>query len=282
MADEKNSDKEKKGPGDIREETAPPTVANETARIDLSEAETSKSTGGVPPSATARIALPRPSGPNEIANAVDQTGAGENATRPVVDDEVTKSETARIETKPAPNPSGTSRIRIEEAKPGEDVFHRQQQPVIEEAKGPSKLSRKAMPADEHKAPSDTDKQKQDLAKAETDEIPLGGDPAPGVADAPGKSKTARIDIPAEAVAAGNDRPMTIKIKRTERPASTVSGAGRPKVQKAKSAPAGKDLGAFYSVLATMTVIASLVLVYVLAAQTIAVDMALPFPGKIGG
>jgi hypothetical protein len=229
----------------------------------------------------------------EIADAVDQTGSGKETMRVVVDEEVTKSETAKIENevKPEPTPSGTARIKVEEAEPVGDVFSRSQV-TIEPKEGPSTLSKKPLsaPADEHKAPSDTDKAKRELAKAETDEIP-GADPAPAIAappesagDVPAQSKTARIDVPAETVSAAGGRPKTIKIKRAERPPSTVSGGGKPRIEKIQrpAVAAEEEIGGLYTLLAAVAVVASLVLVYALAAQTIAADMNLPFPGTMGG
>jgi len=229
----------------------------------------------------------------EIADAVDQTGSGKETMRVVVDEEVTKSETAKIDNteKPEPTPSGTARIKVEQAEPTGDVFTRSQV-TIEPKEGPSTLAKKAMPSpsDENKAPSDTDKAKRELAKAETDQIP-GADPAPAIAapsdsagDVPPQSKTARIDVPAETVSAAGGRPKTIKIKRAERPPSTVTGGGRPRIEKIQRPAVAEPEaeGPLYTVLAAVAVIASLVLVYALAAQTVAADMNLPFPGAIGG
>ena len=128
-----------------------------------------------------------------------------------------------------PKPSGTARIKVEEAEPAGDVFSRPQV-TVEEKEGPSTLSRKPVsaPPDENKAPSDTDQAKRELAKAETDQIP-GAEPATA-----------------------------------------------PQPESAGELPAQSKI------LATIAVIASLVLVYALAAQTVAAGMKLPFPGTIGG
>ena len=229
----------------------------------------------------------------KIAAAVDQAGSGKETVRVEVDEEVTKSETAKIvnEEKPVPKPSGTARIKVEEAEPVGDVFSRPQV-TVEEKEGPSTLSRKPVsaPSDENKAPSDTDQAKRELAKAETDQIP-GAEPASATApqpesaeELPAQSKTARIDVPAEAVSSAGGRPKTIKIKRAERPASTLPGSGRPRIEKIQRPVVSEqgEIGSLYTILAPLAVIASLVLVYALAAQTVAAGMKLPFPGTIGG
>jgi len=227
----------------------------------------------------------------EIADAVDQTGSEKETVRVEVDEEVTKSETAKIvnEEKPAPKPSGTARIKVEEAEPAGDVFSRPQV-TVEEKEGPSTLSRKPVsaPSDENRAPSDTDQAKRELAKAETDQIP-GAEPATApqpesAGELPAQSKTARIDVPAETVSSAGGRPKTIKIKRAERPDSTLSGGGRPRIEKSQRPVVSEqgEIGNLYTLLAAIAVIASLVLVYALAAQTVAVGMKLPFPGTIGG
>ena len=265
------------------ESTAP---KSRTARIQLESVRPSTETQQI----SAEEAK-RKRDTEEIADAVDQTGSEKETVRIEVDEEVTKSETAKIvnEEKPEPKPSGTARIKVEEAEPAGDVFSRPQV-TVEEKEGPSTLSRKPVsaPSDENRAPSDTDQAKRELAKAETDQIP-GAEPATApqpesAGELPAQSKTARIDVPAETVSSAGGRPKTIKIKRAERPASTLSGGGKPRIEKSQRPVVSEqgEIGNLYTLLAAIAVIASLVLVYALAAQTVAVGMKLPFPGTIGG
>jgi hypothetical protein len=64
----------------------------------------------------------------------------------------------------------------------------------------------------------------------------------------------------------------------------LSGGGRPRIEKIQRPVVSEqgEIGNLYTILATIAVIASLVLVYALAAQTVAAGMKLPFPGTIGG
>ena len=96
---------------------------------------------------------------------------------------------------------------------------------------------------------------------------------------PQKSKTARIDVPEETVSASGGRPKTIKIKRAERPSTLTSAPRVPMHRKtlASADDVGK-IGTVYIVAAVIAVVITGVLLYVLAAQTVAPD--LPFVGKL--
>lgn len=107
-----------------------------------------------------------------------------------------------------------------------------------------------------------------------------------------KSETARIDLPPESADRPATRPKTIRIKRPDgtsarkplmiaRPAEDATVSSESVVSVAESLGEGEEEGAgiVFSVLALVALLVACVVVYVLAAQTIAPD--LPFPGRIG-
>lgn len=99
-----------------------------------------------------------------------------------------------------------------------------------------------------------------------------------------KSETARIDLPADVGERPATRPKTIRIKRpdgtTARKALTIARPDTDSVAPSVSVGATEEesAGTVFSVLALVAVLIACVLIYVLAAQTIAPE--LPFPGRV--
>lgn len=99
-----------------------------------------------------------------------------------------------------------------------------------------------------------------------------------------KSETARLDLPADAGERPATRPKTIRIKRPDSTtARKVLTIARPDAESASLSVSGsateeESAGTVFSVLALVAVLIACVLIYVLAAQTIAPD--LPFPGRV--
>ncbi|HDL77161.1 MAG TPA: hypothetical protein ENG36_00135 [Lentisphaerae bacterium] len=97
-----------------------------------------------------------------------------------------------------------------------------------------------------------------------------------------KAKTSRIDMPREAVAKPTaTRKKSIKIKRPgTAPVAAAITAARPtdRILGRKPPAEEAEVPALYSILAAAALLVSLVLIYVLAAQSIA--PGLPFPGRL--
>ncbi len=204
-----------------------------------------------------------------IQPEADAPSAAQNKTMRVeLDQEVVqaKSQTARIDLPEDAAESASARISIKEDDASADVFKRH----AAAAAAASIAATAAAP------------KKSETARTDVETPPPAPAPAPE-AEA-GKSKTARIEMPAEAVNAPAGRPKTIKIKRADAaPPMRATAAPKAGVKRSgrKSAAATDDseLGALYSILAIASVIVIGVLLYVLAAQTVA--PTLPFMGKIG-
>jgi len=96
-----------------------------------------------------------------------------------------------------------------------------------------------------------------------------------------KAKTSRIEVPEAATARPTTRKKTIKIKRPGTPtaAAPLTVARPTDVMLGRRTPKEEaELPPVYSLLAAAAVVVSLVLVYVLAAQSIL--PGLPFPGRL--
>jgi hypothetical protein len=202
-----------------------------------------------------------------------------------------KSETARLEISPAElTKRSTSKITIEgEAvtRESEDVFKRRTMPVSVPTTPPPAAA------------------KPPIAGARPKTVvlrPAGGPPAaqgepispapPAAVSEARKSETARLDLPPETEEERPaTRPKTIRIKRpdgtTGRKALTIARPSEEAIFTAEAAAevkggefvgAEESVGAVWSVAALAAVLVAAVLVYVLAAQTVAPN--LPWPGRI--
>ncbi len=197
-------------------------------------------------------------------------------------DEAAKGETARIN-KPeppastAPGAPGTARVDLPKgATNGEDVLRRAAKGVAGVGAAGAAASRSRPPAPEPK-PSEEDPvgiiapQKQ--SKPGTARIEV---------EPPTKSATARIEVDDSEIPHAPPRPKSIKLKRAgaegaakkpEQPADAVKPA--PGLRKV---PGEDSFGPLVGGAALATVLIMAVLIYVLAAQTIATN--LPFPGRM--
>jgi hypothetical protein len=269
---------------------------SQTARIDIAAAKkaSAKPPASIRPSKTARIQLgsakhkdtsriplEKATPPSDFSERTSGIPADEMSTQDTMRVDVepsapAKSKTARIELpKPPAQPAPTGRIKISGAQESDDVFKRHAPPPA--AKPPAPAPRK--PAAEPPTP-------------------IAEEPAPREA---AKSKTARIEMPADFVAPAAARPKTIKIKRagaeTTTPAddeaptatataeATKSGVRKSKAAKSRSRSvhavameSATDAGPLVTGLAVAAVVVIAILVYVLAAQT--VFPTLPFIGRI--
>lgn len=187
-----------------------------------------------------------------------------------------KADTARIQPPAMAGDdmaSPSTRIEIADPDPGADVFKRHTGAVAGGAAGaaaaPAGKKPKRPATVVLKKPPATPAPPATGDASETPPVPEEGEK---------KSQTARIDAPPEVLAPAAGRPKTIKIKRAESTATRVGGAAKPEVKRSPAAKDETQVGAVYSVIALLSVIVILVLLYVLAAQTIA--PTLPFAGRI--
>jgi hypothetical protein len=107
-----------------------------------------------------------------------------------------------------------------------------------------------------------------------------------------KSETARIDLPPDGGDRPATRPKTIRIKRPDgtsarkplmiaRPSEEAGEAAETISPLSDSIPAeAEEVGTLFSILALAALLVACVVVYVLAAQTVAPN--LPFPGRLLG
>lgn len=100
-----------------------------------------------------------------------------------------------------------------------------------------------------------------------------------------KGETARLDLPAEAADRPPTQPKTIKIRRPaaaaiRKPVTIVRPPGQESPTMPPVAATGEEepVGTVFSAMALVALLVSCVLIYVLAAQTIAPN--LPFPGRV--
>lgn len=131
----------------------------------------------------------------------------------------------------------------------------------------------------------TTKRPETVVLKKTASSPSSSAPKPGVISgivAPdsssGEGHTARVEVPPEAMSSIG-RPKTIKIKRADSTAARV--AAKPEVRRrmevsVETSPG--QLGTLVAVCTIISIVIVLVLVYVLAAQTILPN--LPWPGRL--
>ncbi len=250
-------------------EGAPPTTTIRVAR---------PTEGGKNKAETTRIDLAQAQKPGETQPVEAQRAAMQTTMRVEIVDETTrKAETTRIDLAAA-IPKSAPRVELSKEE-AEDVFKRRTMAV-------------GVPTPAPAAPPSRPKTIQ-VKKPVTQPVPGTVDSAIAhdVAQAK-KSETARIDLPS---AAEGDRPVTrpktIRIKRPDgtsgrkplviarpdgeaAPAATLTGF--PTTQD--STEGEEPAGTMYSVLALVALLIVCVLVYVLAAQSVALD--LPWPGRL--
>ena len=250
-------------PNSESETTVEPNT--ETSRIDLAKTQAEVSdTEAIGPQEVSdeetRELMKRSTVPIEVTLDDDDPSA-----KTGLDDrrQSAKRETAKLGDAPVPSASvdksASARINLEKLAETDDVFKRT-------AAGSTVASLAGAAA----AMQNAKKTASATTKNETARIDV-------VAD--GKGGTARIELPEEdASQVVTGRKKTIKLKKR------VEVARRPTSDSLR--PAGtlddhadkEDLGLWPSVVSVLTLIAMGVLVYVLAAQSVAPD--LPFPGKL--
>lgn len=224
----------------------PPEKKTETTRIDLSQAKPS---------------------PKLETQKVNIAEAAKAATMRVeIVDSTHKAETARIDTGAPKAPAARA---VEPA--AADVFKRSTVPVGVPTPVPLPPRPKTIQVRKPVTPVPE---------------PVLTPPSPAAESEAKKSETARIDLPADT---GGEkpatRPKTIRIKRpdgtTAKKALTIARpetGSETRVASVASAAEGEEVGGLFGVLALVALLLVCVLVYVLAAQTIA--PTLPFPGKL--
>jgi hypothetical protein len=186
-----------------------------------------------------------------------------------------KKETARLPISDIAKRS-TAKIDVDEISEGEkdDVFKRKTIPVGVPTPPPTAPPTRP-PTVTHRPKTTQFKSPAMASSAKSDTAALEAK----------KSETARIDLPPEAEERPVTRPKTIRIKRpdgtTARKQLTISRteeASVPEVARVSGGADSEDVGALFSICAMAAALVSVVLVYVLLAQTVVT--ALPFPGKI--
>ena len=193
--------------------------------------------------------------------------------------EEAKGETARLdELQPAASPSAdapaTSRVELPQgATNGEDVLRRA-------AKGAAMAGAAAVGAAKEPPSAPATPPEEEAVGI----ISPPRQPKPGTArievEPPTKSATARIEVDESEIPHAPPRPKSIKLKRAEGAGkkSDQPAAVAPPPGKAKKPATDASFGPFAGVAAVATVFIMVVLIYVLAAQTIATN--LPFPGRM--
>lgn len=245
----------------------PPLGKSETTRIDLAQAVPSSSdtkridTLSVSKMTTMRVELVEPQRKAETTR-IDLTAAAP---------------------KPAPRIDLTQEVGI-----SDDLFKRNTMAV-----GPSVQPQQPLPP---MTRPKTIQVKRPGAKPTEDQITTPGATAESVSEAK-KSETARIDLPPEGSDRPTTRPKTIRIKRPDgtsgRKPLMIARPSDEMASESASAPISsvmedgltvnaadgeESAGTVFSILALVALLVTCVVVYVLAAQTIALD--LPFPGRI--
>ena len=287
-------------PPKIRIKPGEPGKKAETAKLDTSSAHaqtapaddiepmTREATGDFYKRSTIRIdqAPPKASDTQKIksdTHRVDQDAAKRSTMRVDVDPETTKrkSETSRLEL-PQGEAAKRATAKIGNASDIAEALKKNVPTGIPAAPPPGLAQRpKTVTVRPPGAPAP--------AAAPSGSEPMIA-PAPEAVSEARKSETARIDLPPEVSDAERPatRPKTIRIKRpdgtTAKKALTIARPSEDQMYSPISAEvSGGDLegdepGTMYSVMALVSVIVCVVLLYVLAAQTIA--PTLPFPGRI--
>jgi hypothetical protein len=234
-----------------------------------------KATGAAGKVETTRIDLSQAVAPTKDTQKVDTSAASKMTTMRVeiVEPQQRKSETTRIDlAAAAPKPVG----RVDLGKePGssDGIFSRNTMAV-------------GVPTPPPMAKPKTIQVKKPVARPNEPMITTGT-PTPEAVIEAKKSETARIDLPPEGSDRPATRPKTIRIKRPDgssgRKSLTIArpaGEEAPAVTTIQSSFELEDEGpgTAFSILALVAVLVACVVVYVLAAQTIA--PTLPFPGRL--
>ncbi len=276
---------------------------SETSRIELSDAESPapEARGGEPVSvrevllgetgklSTARITLQGPAGAGaepgdkSATSRIDLDAAEKPSTEEAAS--IAKDSTVRMDLTGAgaavhaAQMNRTARIRIEE-EPLADAPHGATARIEPEGV--------AVPPEPPKTQTPrTVRLQRPTAMPKTVVLRKPGD----AAAESGKSTTAKISVPEGAAAAGaSTQRKTIRIKRSDGPSSSSktltiarpgaaspSAASEQQLQEILGA-VREDAGPAFSVLALVALLVMAVLVYVLAAQTVA--PSLPFPGRV--
>jgi hypothetical protein len=242
-------------------------------------------------SETTRIDLAQAVSPSSETKRIDTLSASKMTTMRVeLVEPQRKAETTRIDLaaaapKPAPRIDLTQEVGI-----SDDLFKRNTMAV-----GVSSPPQQPIPP---MTRPKTIQVKRPGSKPAEEQITTTGASAESVSEAK-KSETARIDLPPEGSDRPTTRPKTIRIKRPDgtsgrkplmiaRPADemasgTAASPVSPVMEEGfavSEAGGGEEEGAgtVFSILALVALLVTCVVVYVLAAQTIALD--LPFPGRI--
>lgn len=269
----------------------------ETTRIDLAMAQppppsekgetqpVRPDVGDLPKRATVRVDVPSAvKADTQRVKAetkrVDPSAISKATTMRVEVEERKKVETTRLDLaseaarKPAP------KVDLRDLGETDDVFKRKTIPVgIPTPPPPAAAKPKTIQVKRPVAPP----------AAKPGENIITPAPAPEAVAEARKSETARIDLPPDVGDRPTTRPKTIRIKRpdgtTARKALTIARPGEGEEPAAVAAAtelptvgAEEEAGTAFSILALVAVLVTCVLLYVLAAQTIA--PGLPFAGKI--
>ena len=206
------------------------------------------------------------------ASTTRQIAAMKNQTmRVVLDDSEMppKGDTAKLDeltpaTAATSDPGGTARVDLDQAADSdEDIFKR----ATGAATVASLAGAAAAPKKKIKKPSAPMAPKSETARI---------DVAPAT-----KGATARIEVPPEDIPQAPPRPKGIKLKRAESSSVKKPAASGSSLQPAGSADLEAEddaVSVLTGVMSLLTLVAMGVLVYVLAAQSIAPD--LPWPGRL--
>ena len=272
----------------------PSDKKTETTRIDLSLAQ--------PPPPIASVGDTQPVLP-------DITDAAKKSTVRVDAPPVVKADTQRIKTETkrfdpvAISKQTTMRVEVEEKRkvdttritlPADSFVKPGVKPAAPDSESEDVFKRKTIPVGVPTPPPadsarpKTIQVKKPIGRPAESIIPPTAPTAETVSEAK-KSETARIDLPPDAGECPATRPKTIRIKRpdgtTARKALTIARPTEeeaPALAAASAAVSADEVdegpGTVFSVLALAALIVACVLVYVLAAQTIAPN--LPFPGRL--
>lgn len=228
-------------------------------------------------SETTRIDLAKAIPPTSDTQRVDAVAASKMTTMRVeIVETQRKSETTRIDLAAAA-PKPVARIDLaKETNAGDDLFKRNTIAV-------------GVPTPPPTTRPKTIQVKKPLAK-QGESLITPSTPSPESVSEAKKSETARIDLPPEGADRPATRPKTIRIKRPDgtsgrKPLMIARPADEVGVASAVAAPLADTIhieedgpGTAFAILALVALLVACVVVYVLAAQTIA--PTLPFPGRL--
>lgn len=256
---------------DLAQAQPPPTGKGETQQVHPDDGDVTKRTTvrvDVPPAVKADTQRVKTE-----TKRVDPVAISKQTTMRVEVEERKKVETARLDLAAEATRRAAPKIDVRDVGDSEDVFKRKTIPVGIPTPPPAAAAKP--------------KTIQVKRPGTGDSVITPAPAAEAVAEAR-KSETARIDLPPDVGERPTTRPKTIRIKRPDgtsaRKALTIS---RPPESEAPAEAEvamptvgdEEDAGSLFSVVALVAVLVTCVLLYVLAAQTIAPD--LPFAGKIG-